>query len=147
MSLIDISVIKKIKALNLRKTHQDIRSLLWSTGSSLLCTGFLQLQRARATVCCAQASHCSGFPCCGAQVLGHAGIGSCSTQAQQLWLVGSVVVQASVVVARELSSCDAWAQLVYSIWNLPGPGIKPMSPELVAGFLSTAPPRKSQIIF
>ena len=29
------------------------------------------------------------------------------------------------------------------MWDLPGPGIKPMSPALAGGFLSTAPPGKS----
>ena len=53
-------------------------------GSLLLCVGFLQLQRAEATLCCSvQASHCGGFSCCGAQVL---------------------VVRASVVVARGFQS-------------------------------------------
>ena len=28
-------------------------------------------------------------------------------------------------------------------WSLPGPGIKPMSPALAGGFLTTGPPRKS----
>ena len=28
-------------------------------------------------------------------------------------------------------------------WNLPGPGIKPMSPALAGGFLTTGSPRKS----
>ena len=37
-----------------------------------------------------------------------------------------------------LNSCDAQAQLLRSMWNLPGPGIKPMSPVLAVGFLSTA---------
>ena len=51
-------------------------------GSSLLRTGFLQLWRAGATLRCgAQASHCGGFSCCAAGVLG--------ARAQQLWLVGS----------------------------------------------------------
>ena len=46
-------------------------------GSSLLCTGFLQLRRAGATLRCgAWASHCGGFSCCGAR-------------AQQLWLMDS----------------------------------------------------------
>ena len=40
---------------------------------------------------------------------------------------------ASVVVALGLSC----------MWNLPGPGIKPMSPALAAGFLTTGPPGKS----
>ena len=50
-------------------------------GSSLLCAGFLQLQRAGATLCCgARASHCRGFSCCrGLQARG----------LQQLWFVGS----------------------------------------------------------
>ena len=33
------------------------------------------------------------------------------------------------------------------MWNLPGPGIEPVSPELEGGFLSTAPPGKSQKVF
>ena len=59
-------------------------------GSSLLRTGFLQLQRAGATLHCgARASHCSGFSCCGARAL---------------------AAQASVVVARGLNSCGMQAQ-------------------------------------
>ena len=58
-------------------------------GSLLLNVGFLQLQRAGASLHCgARASHCSGFSCCGA------------------WALGA---QASVVVARGLSSCGSWA--------------------------------------
>ena len=58
-------------------------------GSLLPHTGFLYLWRAGATRCCgAQASHCGGFACCGAQALG---------------------AQASVVVARGLSSCGSRA--------------------------------------
>ena len=34
-------------------------------------------------------------------------------------------------------SCSPW-----STWGLPGPGIKPMSPALAGGFLSTVPPGK-----
>ena len=29
------------------------------------------------------------------------------------------------------------------MWDLPGPGIEPVSPELARGFLTTAPPGKS----
>ena len=40
-------------------------------GSSSLRAGFLQLPRARATLCCgARASHCGGFSGCGARALG-----------------------------------------------------------------------------
>ena len=30
------------------------------------------------------------------------------------------------------------------MWDLPGPGLEPMSPALAGGFLTTAPPGKSQ---
>ena len=40
-------------------------------------------------------------------------------------------------------SCATQAQLPWSMWNLPGPGIEPMSPALVGGFLITGPPGKS----
>ena len=44
---------------------------------------------------------------------------------------------------RRLSSCGARAQLLRGMWDLPGPGIKPMSPVLAGGFLTTAPSGKS----
>ena len=40
------------------------------------------------------------------------------------------------------SSCGARAQLVCGMWDLPGPGLKPVSPALAGGFLTTAPPGK-----
>ena len=45
---------------------------------------------------------------------------------------------------RGLNSCGAQAQLLHGTWNLPVPGIKPVSPALAGGFLSTAPPGKSK---
>ena len=33
------------------------------------------------------------------------------------------------------------------MWDLPGPGIEPMSPALAGGFLTTAPPGKSKPLF
>ena len=30
------------------------------------------------------------------------------------------------------------------MWDLPGPGLEPLSPALAGGFLTTAPPGKSQ---
>ena len=91
-------------------------------GSSLLHTGFLQLRRAGATLRCgARASHCGGFSCCGARALG---------------------VWASVVAAHGLSSCGSWAQLLLSMWDLPGSGLESVSPALAGGFLTTAPPGK-----
>ena len=59
-------------------------------GSPLLCAGFLQLQRAGATLHCgARASHCGGLSLLWTTGSRCAGFSSCGTQAQQLWLTGS----------------------------------------------------------
>ena len=77
-------------------------------GSSLLHAGFLQLQRAGATLrCSAWASDCSGFSCCGTQALGHLGFSSCGTRAQQLWLKGSTAQ------AQQL-----WRTGLVSLWHV-----------------------------
>ena len=57
----------------------------------------------------------------------------CSTGSRQ-W--------ASVVGALRLSSGGTWGQLLHGMWNLPKPGIEPVSPVLAGGFLSTVPPGK-----
>ena len=44
-----------------------------------------------------------------------------------------------------LSSCGTRAQLLRSMWDPPGPGLKPMSPALAGGFLTTVPPGKPEI--
>ena len=41
-------------------------------------------------------------------------------------------------------SCGAWAWLFLAMWDLPGPGIEPMSPALAGGFLITRPPGKEK---
>ena len=88
-------------------------------GCSLLHAGFLQLRRAGSTLRCgAQASHCGGFSCCRTWALGHA---SSRAQAQQL-------------VAHGLSRSAAC--------GIFPAGLKPVSPELPGGFLTTAPPGK-----
>ena len=40
-------------------------------------------------------------------------------------------------------SCGAWAELPHGMRDLPGAGIKPVSPALPGGFLTTGPPGKS----
>ena len=42
-----------------------------------------------------------------------------------------------------LSSCGAQAELPWGMWDLPRPGVKPMSPALASKFLTTEPPAKS----
>ena len=92
-------------------------------GSQLLHVGFLQLRQAGTTLrCSAQASHCGGISCCG------------------VWALGA---QASVVAACALSSCGSRPQLLQGMWDLPRPGIEPVSPALAGRFLTTVPPGKS----
>ena len=87
-----------------------------------------------ATLCCgAQASHCGGFSCCRA---------------------GALSAWASVVVAHglsscglgalehRLSSCGTQASLLRGMWDLPRPGLEPVSPALAGKFLTTVPPGK-----
>ena len=40
---------------------------------------------------------------------------------------------------RRLSSCGARALLLRGMWDLPGPGLEPMSPAMAGGFLTTVP--------
>ena len=84
--------------------------------------------------CGARASHCGGFSCCGARALGvwvsvvaACGLSSCGSWALE----------------RRLSSCGVWAWLLCDMWDLPGPGLKPVSRALAGGFLTTVPPGKS----
>ena len=60
---------------------------------------------------------------------------------------GPLTVVASVVAehrlqTRRLSSCGSRAQLLRSMWDLPGPGLEPVSPVLAGRFSTTAPSGK-----
>ena len=60
---------------------------------------------------------------------------------------GPLTVAASLVVehrlqTRRLSSCGSRAQLLRGMWDLPRPGLEPMSPALAGRFSTTAPPGK-----
>ena len=103
---------------------------------SLLPSGFLQVRHVGTVFCCVQASHCGGFSC-GAQALGTQ---ASVTAACRLRSCGAQALQCG------LSSCGAQAQLLPGLWNLPRPGIEPVSLALAGGFLSTAPPGKSQCL-
>ena len=43
---------------------------------------------------------------------------------------------------RRLSNCGSRAQSLHSMWDLPRPGLKPVSPALAGRFSTTAPPGK-----
>ena len=82
-------------------------------GSSFLCQGFLQLWQAGATLHHgARASHYRG-------------------------LVAEHRLQ-----TRRLSNCGSRAQLLRGMWDLPSPGLEPVSPALAGRFSTTAPPGK-----
>ena len=93
------------------------------------------MRQAGATLhCVARASHCSGFSCCGARALG------ARTSAVA---VGRLRSCGSQALERRLSSCGARALLLCGMWDLPGPEIEPVSPELAGRFLTTVPPGMS----
>ena len=52
-------------------------------------------------------------------------------------------LRASVVAAHGLSSCGTQAELLCSMWDLPGSGIERVSPALAGRFFPTKPPGKS----
>ena len=93
------------------------------------------MRQAGAVLCCgARASRCGGFSCCRARALGARtsvvvahGLRSCDLRALE----------------HRLSSCGARAYLLRGMWDLPGPGVEPVSPALASGFLTTVPPGKS----
>ena len=74
--------------------------------------------------CSAQAPGCNGFPCGQAKAVGRVGCGSGGCRALE----------------HRPNSCGARAYLVQGMWDLPGSGIKPMSPALAGGFFTTEPP-------
>ena len=53
---------------------------------------------------------------------------------------GPLTIVASLVAERRLSSCGSRAQLLHGMWDLPRPGLKPMSPALAGRCSTTAPP-------
>ena len=60
---------------------------------------------------------------------------------------GPLTIAASLVVEhrlqmRRLSNCGSRAQLLHSMWDLPRPGLEPVSPALAGRFSTTAPPGK-----
>ena len=69
----------------------------------------------------------------------HTHTGSRTHRLQELWHRGSVV---SPGPRAQAHVSGTWASLISSTWDLPGSGIKPMSPELASGFFTTEPPVK-----
>ena len=62
-----------------------------------------------------------------------------------------LTIAASVVAehrlqTRRLSSCGSRAQSLRGMWDLPRPGLEPVSPALSGRFSTTAPPGKPPIV-
>ena len=60
---------------------------------------------------------------------------------------GPLTIAASLVAehrlqTRRLSNCGSRAQLLRGMWDLPRPGLEPVSPALAGGLSTTAPPGK-----
>ena len=66
-------------------------SLLWAVLGLCCCVGFILIAGKPGLLCScsAQASHRSGFSCCGAQDLGQVGFSSLDTWAQEFQFPGS----------------------------------------------------------
>ena len=65
---------------------------------------------------------------------------------------GPLTIAASLVAehrlqTRRLSDCGSQAQLLRGMWDLPRPGLEPVSPALAGRFSTTAPPGKPCILF
>ena len=75
-----------------------------------------------------------GLPC----LVGHGLLISVASRVQSM---GSreqgFSICGSWALEHGLSSCDARAWLLHSIWDLPGSGIEPLSPSLVGGFFTS----------
>ena len=64
---------------------------------------------------------------------------------------GPLTIVASLVAehrlqTRRLSSCGSWTQPLCSMWDLPRPGLEPVSPALAGRFSTTAPPGKPLLL-
>ena len=62
-------------------------------------------------------------------------------------VLGPLTITASPVVehklqTRRLSNCGSRVQLLHGMWDLPRPGLEPVSPALAGGLPTTAPPGK-----
>ena len=87
------------------------------------------------------------FGCVGSSVRARA-ISSCGKRGPLFIAVrGPLTIAASLVAEHRLqmhrlSSCGSRAQLLRGMWDLPRPGLEPVSPALAGRFSATAPPGK-----
>ena len=63
-----------------------------------------------------------------------------------LTIAASLVAEHRLQTCR-LSNCGSWAQLPRGMWDLPRPGLEPVSPALAGRFSTAAPPGKPCISY
>ena len=80
------------------------------------------------------------FPSCGKR--GPLFIAVCGP----LTIAASLVAEHRLQTCR-LSSCGSRAQLLHGMWDLPRPGLEPVSPALAGRLSTTAPPGKPKFRF
>ena len=56
--------------------------------------------------------------------------------------IAACLVEEHRLQMHRLSNCGSRAQPLRGMWDLPRPGLEPMSPALAGGFSTTAPPGK-----
>ena len=77
---------------------------------------------------------------------------SCGKQGALFIVVhGSLTIVASLVAEHRLqmhrlSSCGSWAQLLRGMWDLPRPGLEPVSPASAGRFSTTVSPGKPPVL-
>ena len=92
---------------------------------------FLQLWQVGLLQLWYSGSHCIGFSFCGTWAQWHADFTSCSSQALE----------------QRRNSCGAQAQLLHSMWDFLGPGLKLMSPALVDSLYHQATRKAQETVF
>ena len=68
--------------------------------------------------------------------------GHSSSRCAGLFTIAASLVAEHRLQTRRLSSCGSRAQLLHGMWDLPRPGLEPVSPALAGRFSTTAPPGK-----
>ena len=101
------------------------------TSSSLLCGLFFSCRQPGATLLQREGFSLQWLLSLWSTGIGHMGFRSCGSQ----------------TLEHRVNSCSTGAELLCGMWDLPRPGIEPVSPAFTGRFLTTEPPEKSLIPF
>ena len=76
-----------------------------------------------------------------------AGGGHSSSRCAGLFTIAASLLAEHRLQTRRLSSCGSRDSLLHGMWDLPRPGLEPVSPALAGRFSTTAPPGKPNPYF